>query len=251
LDPKQALQYYAKVNIKKRTFNRMALTLQYLQKIGAFIVPTDTDTEHSVERVAKDLKETLATQKDGSLHVYTDGSTDPGKKSRNSGVGIYVTDDNHKEVWKGGFHIRSDSNNFIAEMAAASTVVNALPKHTPCTVWIDSLATIQALEKGNLVSERKRVRAAGRLWLNWARPCLDAPNLQFRHVRSHTGISGPAEAGNEKADSIANAYRLQGEKLPPDEVYLKWKNLFVFKWSVKWCKEIPEHGRRLWNKSRY
>ena len=100
-------------------------------------------------------------------------------------------------------------------MAAASTVINAVPENTQCTIWIDSMATIQALKKGTLLSERKRVRAAGRLWLNWARPLLDSSCIHFQHVRSHTGNSTPAEVGNEMADTLANFYRLQGEKMPP------------------------------------
>ncbi len=52
----------------------------------------------------------------------------------------------HKEVWKGGFHLRTDNNNFIAEISAACTVINALPQDSECTLWIDYTATIHALQ---------------------------------------------------------------------------------------------------------
>ena len=54
--------------------------------------------------------------------------------------------------------VRSDGNNFIAEIAAASIVIKSTPLRTPLTLYIDSMATIGALSK-TVVSERKRIRA--------------------------------------------------------------------------------------------
>ena len=51
------------------------------------------------------------------MNVYTDGSTDPRGLNPNSGVGIFVTDEKHREIWQGGFHLLSDGNNFLAEVA--------------------------------------------------------------------------------------------------------------------------------------
>ena len=64
--------------------------------------------------------------------------------------------------------VRSDGNNFIAEMAAAAIVTRACPPHLNLVLRIDSMATIGAITKG-AVSERKRIRAAGRAWLNLCR----------------------------------------------------------------------------------
>jgi hypothetical protein len=63
-------------------------------------------------------------------------------------------------VWSGGLVVRSDGNNFIAEMAAAAIVTKACPPSLDLTLRIDSMATIGAITKG-IVSERKRIRAAG------------------------------------------------------------------------------------------
>ncbi len=38
---------------------------------------------------------------------------------------------------------------------------------------------------------------------------------------------GPAELGNDKADSLANSFRLHGEKVPADEVDWKWEESFA------------------------
>ena len=76
--------------------------------------------------------------------------------------------------------VRSDGNNFIAELAAAATVIKSCPPSLPLTLRIDSQAAkaIGALQKG-VVSERKRIRAAGRAWLNFCRQ-------DFLQARPHT-----------------------------------------------------------------
>jgi hypothetical protein len=43
----------------------------------------------------------------------------PRGKSANSGSGIFITNEKHEKIWEGGLVVRSDGNNFIAEMAAA------------------------------------------------------------------------------------------------------------------------------------
>jgi hypothetical protein len=128
-------------------------------------------------------------------------------------------------VWKGGFSVRTDKNNFIAEMAAAATVINAVPKDIDCTMWIDSTATIHALQKGVLLSERKRIRSAGRIWLNWARPRLPS-HIKMQHVRSHTNGRDPKEIGNEAADFLANQFRAHGKRTDAEPPCLKWEDPF-------------------------
>ena len=148
--------------------------------------------------------------------VYTDGSTDTVRSPSNSGVGIIVTDQNHREVWSGGLIVRTDGNNFIAEVAAASLVIKACPLLFPITLRIDSLAAIGALQKG-AVSERKRVRAAGRAWLNFVRPDFLAKrnHIKLEHVRSHVGRSTPEQIGNDLADEAAKLFARSGELRTP------------------------------------
>src|SRR6185503_4592375 len=89
------------------------------------------------------------------LIVYTDGSTDTKGNPANSGCGIVVTNTEHKQLWSGGFMVRTDGNKFIAEIAAAAVVIKACPPSIPLILRTDSLATIGAISKGS-VSERKR-----------------------------------------------------------------------------------------------
>ena len=71
--------------------------------------------------------------------VYTDGSTSTKGKVTNSGSGIFVTDRAHRPVCSTGFVVRSDGNNFLAEIAAAAVVVKACPPGLPLTLRIDSI----------------------------------------------------------------------------------------------------------------
>jgi len=127
--------------------------------------------------------------------VYTDGSTSVRPTKPNSGCSIVVTDNKHSSVWAGGMVVRTDGNNFVAELAAA-IAIKACPPLFPLKLCIDSKAAIGALTRG-AVSERKRVRAAGRAWLNFCRDdfARKAHHIQIQHVASHTGLETPRTAG--------------------------------------------------------
>jgi hypothetical protein len=133
------------------------------------------------------------------------------------------------EVFSGGLVVRTDGNNFIAEMAAASIVMKAFPLHVPLLLRIDSMATIGAITKG-IVSERKRIRAAGRAWLNLCRMDFvqKQSNVTIEHVASHKGTHSAEQIGNDAADRLANKFRLKGEKSPPAPYLLETEELFFF-----------------------
>jgi hypothetical protein len=148
--------------------------------------------------------------------VYTDGSTSLMGKSPNSGCGIFITDEKHIPLWSGGCVVRTDGNNFIAELAAAAIVAKARPRNFSLLLRIDSMATIGAIAKGP-VSERKRIRAAGRAWLNFSQTeFLEiGRHIEVEHIRSHTGSQTVEQIGNDNADRLANMFRLQGESSKP------------------------------------
>ena len=156
-----------KKSIKVTGASRLSSTLQYLKNLGINLACPVPCQSQAVSLVAE-IKQTISEKAVTSLIAYTDGSTKARSKDPNSGCGIYITDQRNNQIWSGGMMVRSDGNNFIAEIAAAVTVIMAVPLGTPMTLRIDSMATIGALSQG-LVSERKRVRAAARAWLNWCR----------------------------------------------------------------------------------
>ena len=84
--------------------------------------------------------------------------------------------------------VRSDGNNFIAEIAAAAVVIKACPPNLPLLLRIDSMATIGAISTG-AVSERRRIRASGRTWMNFCRDeyLQRRGDIIIKHIFSHTG----------------------------------------------------------------
>ena len=102
--------------------------------------------------------------------------------------------------------MRSDGNNFVAEMAAATVIIKALPSDRTLTLHIDSMATIQTLEKGP-VSERKRIKMQGRAWKSFLVPTLAEKRHQIciLHVKAHSGLGSPQQEGNDQADKIAKS----------------------------------------------
>ena len=159
--------------------------------------------------------------------AYTDGSTTPRGKYANSGLAIVLTDHMNKVFWSGGMIIRADGNNFIPELAAASMVIKAIPSTLTTSLRMDSKTAIGAISKG-LVSERKRIRAPGRVWLNFCRLDLIAKRkvLNIEHVSSHKGLATAEHQGNDLADTIANEYQRQGELKPPCLYFLDTEEMF-------------------------
>ena len=191
---------------------RIGSCLKYFKELGVKLTsPTEPSLDNSkiIEEIRSNLQEVK-----GSAIIYTDGSTSTQGKFSNSGSGIFITDDQHVPLWSGGFIVRSDGNNFIAELAAAAVVLKACPTDLPVTLRIDSMATIGALSKGT-VSERKRIRAAGRAWLNYCRTEIREKCFLLEHVSSHTGSQSPEQKGNDAADRMANKFRLHGESIGP------------------------------------
>ena len=103
--------------------------------------------------------------------------------------------------------MRSDGNNFVAEMAAATVVIKALPPDRTLTLYIDSMAAIQSLEQGP-VSERKRIKMQGRAWKSFLKTTLaeKRPQICILHVKSHSGLGSPQQQGNDQADKIAKKF---------------------------------------------
>jgi hypothetical protein len=195
---------------------RLGPTLKYLKGLGVKIVSSSHQKSAEVSSMVQSIKSIFEQSEMKRAIVYTDGSTSTKIKSPNSGCGIFITDEKHTPLWSGGAVIRTDGNNFIAELAAAAIVAKAFPRNLEVLLRIDSMATIGAISKGP-VSERKRIRAAGRAWLNFSRlEFLEIGHrIRVQHVRSHTGSQSVEQVGNDNADRLANKFRIQGELSKP------------------------------------
>ena len=213
---------------------RFTPTLKHLKSIGIQIVSSHKQESARVLSIVQEIKTALEHPQVCQAIVYTDGSTNPKNQHPNSGSGIFITDEHHTPLWSGGLVVRSDGNNFIAELAAAAIVVKACPSNLPLLLRIDSLAAIGAISKGT-VSERKRVRASGRAWLNFSRAKFleKLPTIRIEHVSSHKGTATPEQVGNDNADRLANKFRLIGESSTPALYLWDSEESLLFKHSDK------------------
>ena len=101
--------------------------------------------------------------------AFTDGSTEPGKKI--SGAGVCFTVD-QKLVWQGAFRVYTDSNNYLAEYAAAALAVALAPKDSPLELYEDNKGAIASQSELN-PKERHRIRSPlvrGKLLLRLIEP---------------------------------------------------------------------------------
>jgi hypothetical protein len=214
-----------KNTINKRQNCRLSATIQYLKKLDINVsnrVPGDTTPLLIVENIKETLVALQEKDKKERITVYTDGSTNSKGNVCNSGSSIIVTDSKDRTIWSGGMTVRADGNNFIPELAAAATAIKACPVGLPMTLRIDSTAAIGAISKG-VLSERKRVRAAGRAWLNFSRQDFMEKRhaIQIQHVSSHKGTVTTEQKGNDLADSVAKEYLRQGQSKPADQYFME------------------------------
>ena len=146
--------------INHRKKNRLGDTIKWMKKISLEIRENTTDKSDILTQI-QNLSQVLQNKTTPNQHIiaYTDGSTETRKrKSKNSGYGIHVTTNSHIPIHTGGGTVRSDGKNFVAEMAAATIIIKALPANRTLTLYVDSVAAIQALGQG-LISERKQVES--------------------------------------------------------------------------------------------
>ena len=123
-------------------------------------------------------------------------------------------------IYSGGGTVRSDGNNFVAEMAAATIVIKSLPPNRTLTMYVDSIATIQALEQ-RPISERKRIKAQGRAWKSFIRPTIAEKrhHISIFHVKAHSGLDSPEQQRNDCADRMAKKFMNQAENMDPLILY--------------------------------
>ena len=214
---KQLFRKETKVN--HRAKNRLGDTIKWMKELDLQIVEKGQDQSDILQKI-HELSQTLErnTKPHQHLLAYTDGSTETGmRKSKNSGYGIRITTDTHTPIFSGGGAVRSDSNNFVAEMAAATVVIVALPPSRKVTLYVDSMATIQALGNLGPTSERRRIKSQGRAWKNFIHTRKKERNneIVIRHIKSHEDIVTPQQKGNDHTDRLAKHFMNQAKKLEP------------------------------------
>ena len=128
------------------------------------------------------------------------------EKVANSGLGIALYGSDKKLLWEGGMGIRTEGNNYVAELAAAAILLSSVPYQVHLTLFSDCLSAINTLGLPPL-SERKRLRTPARIWAAMGQDARQKrPDLVIQHVKSHQGTATFEQIGNDRADQMAKHY---------------------------------------------
>ena len=114
------------------------------------------------------------------------------------------------------------------------------PNNLDLLLRIDSTAAIGAISKGP-VSERKRIRAAGRAWLNLCRSDYSkkSKDIRIEHVSSHKGTLTTEQIGNDAADALANEFRVKGERENPVPYLMASEEPLIFQHNERIVQGDP------------
>jgi hypothetical protein len=130
------------IKINHRNKNRRGDIIKWMKQLHLQVSANKGEDKSGIPEKINNLSQVLGQRTGPNEHIlaYTDRSTETKKKSKNSGYGIHITTASHAPIFSGGGAVRSDGNNFIAEMAAASIVRyrrNVEPRFT-LTPWQQS-----------------------------------------------------------------------------------------------------------------
>ena len=162
-------------------------------------------------------------------YVYTDGSCiNNGKKTAKAGLGIYFGPDDPRNTHR---PIVGKQTNNIAELSAIKDTYRLIERDVlegkKIVIYSDSIYGIRCLTTygkkcadknwADSIPNKDLVQETYQLY-------QDKPNIGFRHIKAHTGLTDIHSLGNENADRLANLaigvescpYQTKNEK-----IYLK------------------------------
>jgi ribonuclease HI len=145
----------------------------------------------------------MTSEKVAATMIFTDGASSGNPGPGGWGAIILRPDGWVKELGGGA---ASTTNNRM-EMTAAIESIETLNEAEPIEVYTDSLYLIKGItewienwQKNNWISTQGNPIANIDLWQDLAQT-IAGRQIQWRHVRGHTGVPG-----NERADEIAVAF---------------------------------------------
>ena len=151
---------------------------------------------------------------DQDIVIYTDGACKGnGKKNAKAGIGVHFSP---KNIYKFNdisepINVPKPSNN-IAELQAILTALRILKEYSnKIIIYTDSEYCINCITKWfpQWVTQKK---LNGKQNIDLIRPIYQyylAKELEFRHVKSHTGLQDEHSLGNQQADYLANCSLLE------------------------------------------
>jgi ribonuclease HI len=174
---------------------------------------TDLEIIYQLAHIANQIKT------NHTFSAYTDGSLSQFRNTKYMGFGWTLQGSNNQQ-----YTFQGQTNNFPsstrAEITAILTLIVIIPDNSSITIFTDSQAALQAINKSFHISPSQGLRK----YKNW--PLLDKIietchnrniHLTLEKVLAHAGIPG-----NEKADLLAKVDPLSG--MQPGEKLLSLNN---------------------------
>ena len=150
-------------------------------------------------------------------YVYTDGAcSNNGKEGASAGIGVYFSEGDPRNISR---RVEGKQTNNVAELMAIIAAFEVISKDTVAFGVKDDLiggkvvAIVSDSEYAIRCCGSYGARLAGEGWRTaipnkelvrkvWE--CSQGANVQFIHIRAHTGLTDEHSLGNDGADRLAN-----------------------------------------------
>lgn len=186
------------------------------------------------------------------INVYTDGAcTNNGKPDARAGFGIWFGDGDNRNTSESFTGPQTNNRAELLAIIKALTILREeIEKGRPVMIYSDSSYSIRCcttygekmskkgwMQKGKDIPNRELVEVA----YNFVKKYK---NIQFKHIRAHTGLEDEHSIGNEHADRLANL-AIGVESCP----YQRIKNKIYLNVPYEEKDEAKQMGAK-WDKSK-
>ena len=186
------------------------------------------------------------------INVYTDGAcTNNGKPDARAGFGIWFGDGDNRNTSESFTGPQTNNRAELLAIIKALTILREeIEKGRPVMIYSDSSYSIRCcttygekmskkgwIQKGKDIPNRELVEVA----YNFVKKYK---NIQFKHIRAHTGLEDEHSIGNEHADRLANL-AIGVESCP----YQRIKNKIYLNVPYEEKDEAKQMGAK-WDKSK-
>ncbi len=150
--------------------------------------------------------------------VYTDGASTGSRGPGGYGAVIYHRNGKTEEI-SGG---EQDTTNLRMEITAACVALETIQKDHAVTVYSDASYLVNCMRRGwheqwrenGWLNHRKEPVANRDLWERLLRATRRHREVRWRKVRGHSKTQGLHKSGNDRADELAVAAKVEATSLP-------------------------------------
>jgi ribonuclease HI len=214
-----------------------------------FIQNYESDSNLKNDSESDKKSESIESEKNIDYYIYTDGACiNNGKKNAKAGIGIYFGENDKRNVSK---RVDGKQTNNTAELTAIIETYKIIKKDIELkkniVIFTDSAYALKCLgsygkkldskEWNDEIPNKELVKELYTSYKN-------VKNVEFRHIRAHTGKNDIHSIGNDNADKLATMSISQGN----DGNYIKKEKIYL---TVKYeDKEIIKTIGGNWDRNK-